>query len=51
MYDFSVDFHCTDVDDILDIHEYVMKKHSKKYFLGLLENVYWIIKFWWVTVL
>ena len=26
VYDFSVDFDATDVDDILDIHKYLMKK-------------------------
>ena len=29
VYDFSVDYHATDVDDIVDIHKYLMKKvHS-----------------------
>ena len=26
VYDFSVDYDATDVDDILDIHKYLMKK-------------------------
>ena len=26
VYDFSVDYDSTDVDDILDIHKYLMKK-------------------------
>ena len=26
LYDFSVDYDATDVDDILDIHKYLMKK-------------------------
>ena len=26
-YDFSVDYDCTDVDDIKDIHKYLMKKN------------------------
>ena len=25
-YDFSVDYDATDVDDIIDIHKYLMKK-------------------------
>ena len=28
VYDFSVDYDSTDVDDILDIHRYLMKKNS-----------------------
>ena len=28
VYDFSVDFDATDVDDILDIHKYLMKKNN-----------------------
>ena len=29
VYDFSVDYDATDVDDIVDIHKYLMKKvHS-----------------------
>ena len=26
IYDFSVDYHATDTDDIKDIHKYLMKK-------------------------
>ena len=26
VYDFSVDYNATDVDDIVDIHKYLMKK-------------------------
>ena len=26
VYGFSVDYYATDVDDILDIHQYLMKK-------------------------
>ena len=26
VYDFSVDYDATDVDDIIDIHKYLMKK-------------------------
>ena len=28
IYDFSVDYHATDVDDIKDIHKYLMKKNN-----------------------
>ena len=27
-YDFSADYNSTDVDDILDIHKYLMKKND-----------------------
>ena len=27
-YDFGVDYDCTDVDDIKDIHKYLMKKNK-----------------------
>ena len=30
VYDFSTDYNGTDVDDILDIHRYLMKKHGIK---------------------
>ena len=30
VYDFSTDYNGTDVDDILDIHRYLMKKHDIK---------------------
>ena len=30
VYDFSVDYESTDVDDILDIHKYLMNKHDIK---------------------
>ena len=29
VYDFSVDYNATDVDDILDIHKYLMKKTTQ----------------------
>ena len=29
VYDFSVDYEATDVDDIKDIHKYLMKKNNK----------------------
>ena len=41
VYDFSVDYDDTAVDDILDIHKYLMKK--KRYItkcLGLLKSVF-----------
>ena len=28
VYDFSVDYDATDVDDILDIHKYLMKRNN-----------------------
>ena len=28
VYDFSVDYHATNFDDILDIHKHLMKKNS-----------------------
>ena len=28
VYDFSVDYDATDVDNILDIHKYLMKKNN-----------------------
>ena len=28
IYDFSVDYDCTDADDIKDIHKYLMKKNG-----------------------
>ena len=28
VYDFSVDYNATDVDDILNIHKYLMKKNK-----------------------
>ena len=30
IYDFSVDYDATDIDDIKDIHEYLMKKNNCK---------------------
>ena len=30
VYDFSVDYNAIPVDDILDIHKYLMKKHDIK---------------------
>ena len=45
VYDFSVDYDCITVDDILDIHRYVMKKHDIKYVSINLESSYCIIEF------
>ena len=28
VYDFSIDYDATDVDDIVDIHKYLMKKNN-----------------------
>ena len=28
VYDFSVDYHATDVDDMKEIHKYLMKKNN-----------------------
>ena len=30
VYDFKIDYDSTDVDYILDIHKYLMKKHNIK---------------------
>ena len=38
IYDFSVDYDATDVDDIVDIHNYLMKKNN-----SVNKNV-WICK-------
>ena len=38
VYDFSVDYNAIAVDDILDIHIYLMKKHDKKWCLSLLKK-------------
>ena len=35
LYDFSVDYDATDVDNIVDIHEYLMKKNDTVFFTGL----------------
>ena len=39
-YDFSVDHDAIAVDDILDVHEYLMEKNNKKWCLDLLKNVF-----------
>ena len=44
LFDFSVDYETIDFDDILDIHEYLMKNNNIKKCLDLLKNVYWIFK-------
>ena len=33
VYDFGVDYNAIVVDDILDIHKYLMKKHVTKWYL------------------
>ena len=30
VYDFSVDYHAIEVDDMLDIHKYLMEKNNIK---------------------
>ena len=35
VYEFLVDYESTDVDDILDIRKYVMKKKNIKQYFGL----------------
>ena len=47
LYDFSVDYDITDVDDIISVLKYLMKNHDimerfwfdKKYFIGLLTSI------------
>ena len=46
VFDFSVDYDSINVDNILNIYRYFMKKHKLEYCLGLLKKVYWIIKSW-----
>ena len=40
IYDFSVDCDAIAVDDILDIHKYLMEKNNIKRCLDLLKNVF-----------
>ena len=40
VYDFSVDYDSIGVDDILNIHKYLMKKYDIKSCLDFLKNVY-----------
>ena len=40
IYDFSVDYDAIDVDNILDIHKYLMKKWYSIKFLGLLKSFF-----------
>ena len=44
VYGFSADQDSIDVDNILDIHKYLMKNHDIMQCFNL-TNVYWIIKF------
>ena len=45
LFDLSIDYDSTDVDNILNIHEYLMEKHNIKWCLGLLKEVYCIINY------
>ena len=38
VYDFSVDYDAVAVDDILDIHKYLMKKHDIRWCLDLFKK-------------
>ena len=40
VYDFSVDYDATDVDDIVDIHKYLIKKLCKWKYLDLLKKCF-----------
>ena len=44
VYNFSDDYNCTDVADILNIQKYLMVKNNMKC-MDLLENFYWVIEF------
>ena len=44
VYNFSDDYNCTDVADILNIQKYLMVKNNMKC-MDLLENFYWVIGF------
>ena len=44
VYDFSVDYDAIAVDDILEIHKYLIKKYVKC--LNLLKNVFYSNDFW-----
>ena len=39
VYDFRVDYDTTDVDDIKDIHKYLMKKNEMKYYVSKCSNL------------
>ena len=39
-YNLLVDYDSTDVDDISDIHKYLIKKHDTKYSSDLLKKVF-----------
>ena len=41
VYDFGVDYDAIVVDDLLDIHKYLMKKHDIKLCLSLLKKCLW----------
>ena len=40
VYYFSVYYDCIDINDILDIHKYLMKKHNTKQCLDLLRKMF-----------
>ena len=40
VYDSSVDYDAIAVDDILDIHKYLMEKNKMKLCLDLLKNIF-----------
>ena len=40
VYDFSVDYDAIAIDDILDIHKYLMKKNMLQKCLGLLKKCF-----------
>ena len=41
VYDFSFDYRAIAVDDILDIHKYLMEKNNIKWCLGLLRKFFY----------
>ena len=40
VYDFSVDYDAIAVDDVLNIHKYLMEKNNIKWCLNLSKNVF-----------
>ena len=38
VYDFAVKYASIDIDDLLDFHKYLMKKHYKNFFGMLITN-------------
>ena len=41
IYDFSVYYDASAVDDIIDTHKYLIKKYDIKQYLDFLKNVFW----------